>query len=376
MPQPFPENDRKNESRMPLAPPCRRISVLLAALGALCAFPAPTASAQTRLTAPAQATIFQRGPDGRAAIPFHVAPGSEAVTVTLARAGEGAPLASRTVAADGGAESFADVPAGLYEVCAKPEAAKDAARQCRKVGVGEAFVVAGQSNAVSPADPGKPAISATGLVSVSAHHGDGPSHENEEPDTTTLLFPSAENPAQAGACWVRLGDMLAQKDGVPVGFVIVARSATNTDCWNPAGGACWPLLARTLASRPFRAVLWHQGESDAMGHFPAKKTLANMTAMIEASQAIAPGMPWIVAHNSLKNEIPYEKQPVRQAQAAVVAGLACAGPDTDPIRENPDWVGVADFGAGGLTRHGELWFPVVDAFLSRGECRHAFAETP
>ena len=325
---------------------------------------APAVAAQT--VTPADAVV-QRDASGRADLPVTVSAGEAAGVLTLTRLGAPGEVARRDIPAAGATVVFEAVPAGLYLACleGRPDT-------CRRTGVGDVFLVAGQSNAVSPITFEPPVAGRTGLVAVTPHHGDDDAHAGVEPDIDTMFFPSAEKPARAGACWVRLGDLLA-KTGVPVGFVIVARSATNSDCWNPASGACWPLMARALAARKYRAVLWHQGESDALGHFPEEKSLANLTALVTASRDIAPGIPWIVAHNSLRNDIPYADQPVRKAQAALVGqGLACAGPDTDTMREHRDWVGVADFGGSGLAAHGEKWFPAVRAFLDSGTCAHSF----
>lgn len=252
---------------------------------------------------------------------------------------------------------------------------KDGNKDCRTVGVGEVFLVAGQSNSVSCDLSGGRHASDTGLVSVNDMKGElsVKRADDAEPDVETFVFTGPGRAITTNVAWMRLGDLLADSRHVPVMFVNVARNATSTECWKPDGGPCWPLLAKALASRAYRAVLWQQGESDVMSGMTMEASLVNMTALIEAGRQIAPGIPWFVAHNSLKNGTPYDDQGVRRAQSAVVAkGLACAGPDTDVIRDHPGWVGVADFGGEGLTHHGDLWFPIVNDFLGNGSCRHDF----
>ncbi|EFL50881.1 protein of unknown function DUF303 acetylesterase putative [Solidesulfovibrio fructosivorans JJ]] len=315
------------------------------------------------LTFPLADDVVQRGPSETADVHFSLSPGNNPVRVQLIPADKAfAPNNIREISVPAGTIRgvFPAVPGGFYSLCLKGRP-----NTCRHVGVGEIFLVAGQSNAVSVADPGKPVVSETGRVAVSVHHGNDPEHANEPPGTETLHFVTKDHPTMVGVCWVRLGDLLVQKYKVPIGFVLVARSATNTECWNPAGGICWGPAAKALAARRFRAVLWHQGESDVMAGFPMEKSLANMRAMITASREIQPNIPWIVARNSLKNATPYAEQAVRRAQETLIAsGTVRPGPDTDVLRDHPGWVGVADFGPDARKRCGELWFAPVDALLS------------
>jgi len=325
-----------------------------------------TPAAGRELIFPPANTIVQRNAAGTADIDFTVTPEKAPGRASLRPVGNSRSVLKAVVLAGKASGRFFAVPAGWYDLCLDGRKSS-----CRRVGVGEVFLVAGQSNAVSPVTTATPSPAGeTGLVAVSAHHGDGP-HASETPDVETMLVPSADAPVRAGACWVRLGDLLAKKHKIPIGFVIVAKSESNTDCWKPDGGPCWPLMAKALASRRFRAVLWHQGESDVMAGFSTEHSLANLETLVAASRQIQSGIPWFVARNSLKNAIPYAEQPIRKAQARLIeSGQVCAGPDTDVIREHPGWVGVADFGGEGVTRHGELWFSYVDAYLSGQACAH------
>lgn len=342
-------------------------------------FASPLDAANLWLMEPTNNTIAQRDGDGKADLLFVVNSDAGQATVTLSRAGgEGGIIFQQILAKGETKGGFPRVPGGLYDLCVKPlDKLMEGSEDCRRVGVGEVFLVAGQSNAVSTDLSGHRHSSATGWVAVNDYHGDLEDLKPGDaiPLVDHMVFTGPGVAITANVCWMRLGDLLVEEYKVPVAFVNVARNGTNTDCWNPVGGECWPLFENVLSQRKYRAVLWHQGESDVMWGFSEEKSLDNMSRIIEASRRIAPGIPWLVAHNSLKNDTPYELQPIRLAQTAVVArGLACAGPDTDIIRENPEWVGVADFGKDGLTRHGELWFPIVGAFLEEGRCLSGFAE--
>jgi hypothetical protein len=83
--------------------------------------------------------------------------------------------------------------------------------------------------------------------------------------------------------------------------------------------------------------------------------------MILKSRDVVPGLPWFIAINSLNPSSPYSSNilNVRKAQKYIIdSGLAFAGPDTDVIRANPDWVESCggEFVGEGLRKHGELWF--------------------
>ncbi|MFM7103240.1 MAG: sialate O-acetylesterase, partial [Verrucomicrobiota bacterium] len=187
-----------------------------------------------------------------------------------------------------------------------------------------------------------------------------------------------------------LGDRLAQELGVPVGFVAVGSGGTSVREWLPAGvpfdapptvmsrvrrvghaweadGALYAQLAarvRELGPRGFRAVLWHQGESDANQADPTRTLpgvdyARHLSRVIEGirSEAGWP-VPWMVAQASYHTPDDRGSEDIRAAQASLArSGLALAGPDTDalgqPWREGGGR-GV-HFSGAGLREHGRLW---------------------
>jgi len=324
-------------------------------------FSASFVRAQHAFLQPAADLVVQRGAGGRANVGFRLAAATMPATVSLTPVSPTPGENWRRIALPAGETEgrFTDVPAGLYALCleGRPD-------DCRRVGVGELFLVAGQSNAVSPTLPDAPQASRTGWVAVTAHHGDRPGYADKQPDSETMRFADKAHPTSVGICWLRLGDMLVERYGLPVGFVIVARSGVNSDCWDPARTACWPLMAKALSARRYRAVLWHQGESDVVDAFTMGHSLANLRDVVAASRKIRPGIPWIMARNSLNTATPYAAQPVRLAQETLIrSGEVAPGPDTDVLRDHPAWIREADFVGEGLQRHGELWFPPVCALL-------------
>lgn len=209
------------------------------------------------------------------------------------------------------------------------------------------FLVAGQSNAVSPAQEHAPYWSQTGRVTVTdVYHG------------KALRIPTQAKPMDGSIAWIYLGDMIDRD----VTFVNIAVGNKSTQRWmeNDLRNS----MLSALFKYRFDAVLWVQGESDWVEKFDEERTYANMKALIHASRVMQPSIKWFIALNSFKTD-PRENR-VRNAQRRIIAeGLALKGPDTDTLRDNPKWVeaGYGEFVGDGLREHGRLWFEVLKPYL-------------
>ena len=308
--------------------------------------------------------VFQRGGNGLGEINARARVGKNETARACLQTAAGQTLEVVSLRADenGVAQaSFKVVAPGFYRVSFKSRFAESSVR----VGVGDLFLVAGQSNAVSTNLGHPPPQSISGMTVVNDYYEDqGPGAGKAMRSLARLLVPSSNEPITSNVCWVYCGDMLVSRTGVPVGFLNVAVSSTNSKAWNPASGPLASMLLETQRIGASRAVLWQQGESDVLDGLTEEESYANLKALIEASHAVTPGIIWIVARNSHKTDLPYKDLPVRRAQERVIReGLALMGPDTDQVRENPRWVGFADFGAEGLRRNGELWHDILLPFV-------------
>jgi hypothetical protein len=254
------------------------------------------------------------------------------------------------------------------------------------VGVGDVFVIAGQSN--------------------SANHGE------EKLTTQTKRVASFDGKkwrlssdpqpgaSGGGGSFVPpFGDAMAEKFDVPIGIVATGVGATSVREWLPKGARFPnpPTLTRhvndlgngeweskgalfdsfterleLLGENGFRAVLWHQGESDA-NQRDATRTLSGehyqkyMTQLIEASRtAVGWEFPWFVAQASYHVPDDAGSPDLRAGQKALWdAGVALAGPDTDllvgEMRENGG-KGV-HFSGKGQRAHATAWVEKVAPWL-------------
>jgi len=217
-----------------------------------------------------------------------------------------------------------------------------------RVGVGEVFVTAGQSNAANGGLPRQ----TPGDERVAAHGPDG---------WQFAADPQPIASGSGGTPWSVLGGLLAEQLQVPVGFISVGWGSTSVADWQPGGGHYERLADALDVLRPqgLRAVLWHQGETDAFLQTSTADYAARLGDLIAASRAEAGwDVPWGVALASFAgNATP-------QAQAAVVAAqqqVIAAGPLVFQGAATNDLVGAAwrydnlHFNEAGLREHAARW---------------------
>jgi len=255
------------------------------------------------------------------------------------------------------------------------------------VGVGEVFLIAGQSNA---ANHGEARQQPKSDLVVAFGNGHWQPAADPEPGAS----------GRGGSFMPAFGDAMTARFKVPVALVPLAEGATSVREWLPEGeamaappitgrntilagsnlwvssGALFDRIVKAekhFGTNGFRAVLWHQGESDCRlppGHeiTPAQYR-TYLQRVIEASRASAGwGVPWFVARASYHTPRDVSTPGLRVAQRSLVTdGLALAGPDTDTLgAEFRDQEGRGiHFNARGLQRHGELWADAVGNWLEQ-----------
>jgi len=226
------------------------------------------------------------------------------------------------------------------------------------VGVGDIFIGAGQSNSTSCGEC--PTRQVSGMVA----------------NFTGDIWRYADDPqlgsvdeglkgCGGGSYYPAFGDALSAATGLPVGISPTGCTGQTIRKWEPGVRMWEPLIERLRAFPPFgfRAVLWHQGESDIDLKLPADEYYERLKDLILRSRKAAGWeIPWFVARASYPG-LPADN-PVRTAQERIQREcLALEGPDTDPLADDHrDRTGV-HFSRKGLKRHGELWAEKVLALL-------------
>jgi hypothetical protein len=256
------------------------------------------------------------------------------------------------------------------------------------VGVGDIFVVAGQSN--SSNHGAERQKTATGLVAV---------FDGRRWQLANDPQPGASG--NAGSFMPPFGDALARQFKVPVGIVACGIGATSVREWLPKGAtfpnpptlegrvrrlpggeweskgdvfAVFTARMKQLGPNGFRAVLWNQGESDAEQPDP-KRSLSGkqyrdyLEQLILASRReIGWDAPWFVALVSSHGgeEVPE----MRAAQKSLWdEHIALEGPDSDALRG--DLRDGVHFSGKGLREHGARWAEKVAPWLERQTAQSA-----
>jgi hypothetical protein len=237
-----------------------------------------------------------------------------------------------------------------------------------KVGVGEVFVTAGQSNS---ANYGQPRQAARDDRVV---YCDG------------NAFVPARDPI-TGACgsngspWPILGDLIAESQQVPVCFRSASQTWTEVKNWMPGVAFRKFRLYENLVQcvKPFgnngvRAVLWHQGESDSLAKTSAETYCNRLKTVIESLDKDAGyEIPWFVAQASFHpgSKEPEEKEVADGQQLLWKKKIARGGPVTDDLLGKEYRHDGVHFNQLGLTTHAQRWFAALAA-----EYKWSGAETP
>src|SRR5262249_37856329 len=156
---------------------------------------------------------------------------------------------------------------------------------------------------------------------------------------------------------------------VPIGIASTGHSGASVNQWVPGSELCRWTTARMkqLGPNGFRAVLWHQGETDIA--MPADDYARKMTALIRETQKAAGWeVPWFVAQVSYRDaNQPSSPNPRAGQKKLWESGIAREGPDTDTLTgDNRDDGGKSiHLSPKGLNAHGRMWAQKVGVYLDK-----------
>jgi hypothetical protein len=240
------------------------------------------------------------------------------------------------------------------------------------IGVGEVFVVAGQSYATNCNDE---------RLNVADTHSRVVAFDSAKESWALANDPQpAPDGSDGGSIWPPLGDALLKEFGVPIGFANVAVGATSSMQWMPDGKLHPRLVQTGKTLGRFRAVLWQQGESDVIAKTTAETYVANLKTIREtAARAWGIEPPWLLAKSTLHPTVyndPAGENRIRGAidELVKLPGFR-AGPDTDTLagENRGDAKSRRHFSGIGQRRAAEMWFAVLKQELLRSAPQEALS---
>jgi hypothetical protein len=346
--------------------------------------PAEAPGVVVEITAPAERQVVQRGDDDAALVAVRgrvAGPATRIFVRARPRPGvRGEALPWRplegSLARDGRFSGRVRLAAGGWyelQLCAVHGGRPGPVATVGRVGVGEVFLVAGQSNISNSGDLDR------------AHRVDDrvSAFDGEAGAWARGGNPMPFAPGAGGCMQAYLGNRLVRELGVPVAFCTLSW-AMPVEAWLP--GAVYPrapkarafrdLVVRLAALRDrggLRAVLWHQGETDF--YTPIPDYARRLTSLIVRSRAAAElDVPWVIArvcYGPGRPGLPAGADPcdptirpptIRLAQCEVARTVprCYPGPTTDDLgpafRETKHRLHL---NVRGLAIHGDRWAEVL-----------------
>jgi hypothetical protein len=258
-------------------------------------------------------------------------------------------------------EANARAPAGGWyrlEIRASAKGRIRASGSVEPVGVGELFLIAGQSNADNCSDERLRIGDARKRV-VALNPVTKAWRVAHDPQPTPSTY-------RVGSIWPPMGDALIRCVRVPIGWANVAVAATASSTWMPGQPNYRRLVEAGKLLGPFRYVLWQQGESDVIDGISPATYVRNIAAIRTAAAdewGYAPT--WLLAKSTFHPTVynnPVGEQKIRDAvnRLWTTKGFA-PGPDTDVL--GGDLRGAVGsqqhFSPQGQRMAGLMWFSAV-----------------
>lgn len=286
---------------------------------------------------------------------------------------------------------------GLYRITIRRKDNTSVVAPGKIMGVGEVFYVAGQSNTTGKGDVPTPALD--GTVSKYWRYFENikdftPASVDPSQLTTAChpapgypsSFPKDADGSDPGKTYVAHWDYFMQEMvkawGVPIAVYQAGWAGTKVSEWARgsfglkacrlaqnfvAGGpGTYPYynLTRLFNERKLngiRAVLWHQGEFDALVNTSGTSyrdslqyLISNFRSQIKTAMGVTTNVPWVVAKASWQNG---QTNSTLTAQQVTVAGQAnnWSGPDTDLIGSADRDPDNTHFNTNGLKKIADAW---------------------
>ena len=250
------------------------------------------------------------------------------------------------------------------EIRAKAAATVVADTAVNRVGVGEVFVIAGQSNAQGIPQTVVPAATDDRVSCIDLFQRD-----QIDPQVFPLLFSHLSagtniGPSNSPYLWSILGDSLAKRLNVPILFLGAAQGGSNSTEWKNGAASTPNVLPyqRVSATLSFyvsrlgmRAVLWHQGESDS--GVSEQTYFDNLSSIISKTrqQLNHSRLAWLVSRASYIYGVTNNQVISAQNRLSTEVSDVYAGPATDGLTGTDNRADNVHFSGQGLVRVANLW---------------------
>ncbi len=266
-------------------------------------------------------------------------------------------------------------------------------KEISRVGVGEVFLIAGQSNGQGLKDRGSPRAEDDRVSVFNDDNTNNPTSDLRYPQFTHLEANMDIAPRGHSAwSWGKLGDILARRYGVPILFYNIAWTGSAIRNWRESlnGGLTVSVYDPNSQYLPvgtpyanmksvmnyyvpitgLRSVLWIQGEADNYARTSSDSYFNDLKAVIEKSRNDSgKNISWMVSLTTYDNQRGIYN-PVVDAQKRAISNIpnVFQGPNTDQVQiPRIDGEGV-HFQNEGLSQLGEAWGNSLnDDFFARSE---------
>ncbi|WII73412.1 sialate O-acetylesterase [Bdellovibrio sp. 22V] len=277
-------------------------------------------------------------------------------------------------------------------------------------GVGDIYLIAGQSNAAQHAEVKTAAKSSLVVMTDPETHTWA---QAADPLPYATVTPTRMlNGKGQGSNWPELGDYLVQSQGVPVAFLNTAIGGTSVSQWQPGAapfnsGASidwvykdyYPYTRLLFAAKylleksgGFKMILWHQGEADLYENECEPSSLGTCAPVLYTARFmqlknsldtdLGMNLKWVVARTTFSREVetpncigitqtkPFNSQLLRASQQALWGmNNIYQGPESDDLKEGyryPGEVGACvHFSYAGQKEMAKRWFNAINASLSQ-----------
>jgi hypothetical protein len=183
-----------------------------------------------------------------------------------------------------------DLPPGQGTVTVRYADAITTSSSVTTVGVGDIFVLAGQSNFSGRGFSNQTYLAPTSGVVATMYGNDYTWKTLIDPvDTNTGQIDAISADASSGSVFPLLAALIAANQNVPIAFVPTAKGGSTASQWLPAANhfstsTLYGSMANRISSvgGKTRAVLWYQGETDAQNCVTYSNYTSQMNTIIDS----------------------------------------------------------------------------------------------